>query len=158
MHKNITGNASSIRLHLRDDRIALEVPSDGSPTLLEAGSLHGILDCLRHEPATAAELEAAIAVIEDQLMPAVRQLPPHRRLATSAPEVRRIAEAAGLGNLPNLRLTIETVESLFRNLADMAYGAPAARLGMPSDRAFAATLLLLRELLHHGGFDSVMIV
>lgn len=42
--------------------------------------------------------------------------------------------------------------------ADVAHGMPAAQLGVPTDRSFAATLLILREVLHHGGFAFVEIV
>ena len=149
----VPDRATVTRLQFAGDRIALETPGSGT---LEIGSLQEILQLLRHEPATAAELEAAIAHVEDRLMPVVRLLPAERRLATSASEVRGIAKAAGLDNAAEL--TTEAVELMFNRLADVAYGTPAARLGLPPTRAFAASLLLLRELLHHGGFDAVEIL
>lgn len=148
------------RLHVTDDRIALEIV-DGTAAgaiTLEIGSLQIILDHLRHEPATAAEIEAAIAKIEDALMPAMSALPARRCLLTSAPGAREIASVAGLESPAPIRLPTETVELLFNRLADVAYGAPAARLGIPPDRILAANLLLLRELLHHGNFSAVMIM
>lgn len=89
-------------------------------------------------------------------MPAMAALPTRRHLSTSAPEIWSIAGVAGLK--PPAHLAIETVEMLFNQLADAAYGIPAARLGIPSDRGFAASLLLLRELLHHGSFGSIMVL
>jgi hypothetical protein len=146
------------RLHVTGDRIALEIVDGAAETVtLEIGSLQDILDHLRHEPATAAEIEAAIAEIEDALMPAMRALPARRCLVTSAAGAREIAAVAGLEGPAPVLLPAETVELLFNRLADVAHGMPAARLGMPPERLFAARLLLLRELLHHGGFDAVMI-
>lgn len=149
------------RLRVVDDRITLEVPgSDGSPgsSVLDAGSLRAVLAHLRHEPATAGELEAAIAEIEDGLMPVMRRLPAHRRLETAVPAMGGVATVAGLGDEAVARLDIATVEALFNRLADIAHGAPAARAGIPVDPVFAAHLLMLRELMHHGKFESVAIV
>jgi len=146
-------------LHVTDDRIALEIVDGTAGAItLEIGSLQDILGHLRHEPATAAGIEVAIAEIEDALMPAMRALPARRCLVTSAAGAQEIAKVAGLEGPAPIRLPIETVEMLFNRLADMAHGMPAARLGMPPERLFAANLLLLRELLHHGGFDAAMIV
>lgn len=135
-----------VRLELRGDRIALAVPGKEA---LDAGSYGAILARLRHEPATAGELEAAIETVEDALMPLVRSLPAGAALVASMPE---IAKAAGHG-----KLDIEAVEALFNRLADVASRIPAARLGIPPTREFAAALTLLRELMHHGGFASVIL-
>ena len=135
----------------------LRLAVEGERVALEIGSLPGILELLRHEPATPAELEQAIEKIEDELMPLLRSLPAKRRLVTCAPEVREIARVAGLAGQSDLRLETATVELLFNRLADAAHGAPSARLGIPPGRVFAATLLLLREVLHHGGFKWITV-
>lgn len=154
------GDGPITRLNLDGDRITLEV-SDGNPprpATLEAGSLQRVLARLRHQPATPEELEAAISDIEDDLMPVIRLLPTQSCLVTSAPQVWRIARIAGLDDASDARLQIATVEALFNRLADVAYGTPPETLAMPADRAFAATLLLVRELLHHGGFASILVL
>jgi len=145
------------RLHLRDERITLEVLSghDRNAQAIHAGSTRKVLEHIRHEPATADELESAISDIEDHLMPALRQLPPHRRLVTSEPEVHRIAKLLRSSDPLTARLELAEIEQLFNRLADVAHGMPATALGIPADRSFAATLLILREVLHHGGFASV---
>lgn len=147
------------RLHIADDRITLEIADNlTKATTLDIGSLRSILDCLRHEPVKADEIETAIAQIEDALMPAMPALPTRRQLITSAPGIWKIAGVAGFEGSAPARLSTETVEMLFNQLVDVAYGTPAARLGIPSDRGFVANLLLLRELLHHGSFGSIMIL
>ncbi|MYM95524.1 hypothetical protein [Duganella vulcania] len=40
-------------------------------------------------------------------------------------------------------------------LAAVIQGKPAAHEGIPDDNAFAATLLILREFMHHLGFSSI---
>jgi hypothetical protein len=145
------------RLHMRDERITLEVLGghERSAQTIDAGSARKVFERIRHEPATADELESAISDIEDHLMPALRQLPAPRRLVTSEPEVFRIAELLRSSDPLTARLELTEIEQLFNRLADVAHGMPAAALGIPADRSFAATLLILREILHHGGFDSV---
>ena len=149
-----------IRLHRAGERVLLDVVSDGrssSPVTLEAGSMRRILASLRHEPPTAAELESAIERVENDLMPVLRTLPERSRLITSWPDIREIARVAGLDLTSDARLDTATVERLFNNLADVAYGTPAAQLGVPTNRGFAATLIVLREVLHHGGFESIIV-
>lgn len=155
------GIGPTTRLRICGDRVLLEVEKDiaspGSATL-DAGSLQRILAHLGHVPPTAGELESAIMQIEDDLMPILRLLPAHSQLATAAPEYWEVVTVAGLGDSPEVNLDIATVEMLFNRLADAAHGIPAARLGIPTNRTFAAILLLLREVLHHGGFGSVLVM
>ncbi|NIT58712.1 MAG: hypothetical protein GWN00_21550, partial [Aliifodinibius sp.] len=54
-----------------------------------------ILSDLKHEPAKAIEIEAAIADIEDQLMPIIKDLPERRCLVTSEQTFWKIAKVAG---------------------------------------------------------------
>lgn len=148
------------QLRMRDARITLEVLSghDGNAQTIDAGSTREVLERIRHEPATAGELESAISDIEDHLMPALRRLPAHRRLVTSEPEVRRIAKLLKSGDALAARLEPAEIEQLFNRLVDVAHGMPAAALGIPTDRSFAATVLIVREILHHGDFASVELV
>ena len=156
-----SGIGPTTRLHICGDRVLLEVANGiASPgtIALEAGSLQRILAHLGHVPPTAGELESAIMQIEDDLMPILRSLPNHTQLVTFAPEFWEVVTAAGLGGSPEVNLDIATVEMLFNRLADVAYGVPAARLGIPTTRTFAAILLVLREVLHHGGFGSILVM
>lgn len=155
-----SGIGPTTRLRICGDRVLLDVAGGiASPetATLDAGSLQRILAHLGHAPPTAAELESAILQIEDDLMPVLRSLPDHGQLVTSAPEFWEVVTVAGLDGSPEVSLDTATVERLFNRLADVAYGMPAARLGIPAHRSFAAVLLLLREVLHHGGFGSVLV-
>lgn len=155
-----SGVGPTTRLRICGDRVLLDVAGGlASPesATLDAGSWQRILAHLGHAPPTAAELESAIQKIEDDLMPVLRFLPDHGQLGTSAPAFWEVVTVAGLGGSPEVDLDTASVEKLFNRLADVAYGMPAARLGIPTHRSFAAVLLLLREILHHGGFDSVRV-
>lgn len=147
-------------IQMDDKQFILEIVESGetgAPTAIEAADIKTILDNLKHEPAEAIELECAIADIEGQLMPVIKDFPKRRCLVTSEEMFWNIAKAAGLNTDDNLHLDIATVEEIFNRLADVAYGTPASRLGVPENREFAAAVLFLRELMHHAGFKSVIL-
>ena len=112
---------------------------------------------LRHEPPTPVELENAIAVIEDAVMPLSKRLPRPSELVGSGRAIEAIAAAAGQAGHGNVRVALDEVERLFQQLAAVSEGRPAASGGVPSGADFAATLLILREFMHHLGFDSITI-
>jgi len=84
------------------------------------------------------------------LIPVIKDLPNRRCLATTEQAVWNVAEVAGFGAEDKLQLDVDTVEEVFNRLVDVAYGTPASRLEVPETREFAATVLFLRELMHHG--------
>jgi hypothetical protein len=103
----------------------------------------------RNERPPPLELERAIEAVEDEL---ARVRPPAQggELRTSDRFIREIAAAAGLPPAAERVLTVEAVELAFETLA-------AGRPGLPSGRAFAATLLILREVMHHLRFRSIAV-
>ena len=52
-------------------------------------------------------------------------------------------------------MSLETVEDWFQRLASASLGQPAAMQGLPAGREAAASLLVLREIMHHRGYTSV---
>lgn len=103
------------------------------------------------------ELSFVIEVVEDRIMPALRALPAASMVEAAGSEFRELAHAlAGPGS--GKAVGIGEVESLFNRLADVASGSPLAPPGLPSDTAFVLRLVLLRELMHHGGFGRVMLL
>ena len=104
-----------------------------------------------HEPPTPAEMERAIDVVEDAIM--ATQLQHGARGELHSSDVL-------LGQMPGLesdgaRLTRDEVESLFQRLASATLGSPNALAGMPANRRSAAALLILRECMHHLGYESI---
>ena len=125
----------------------------GSATPLALGFELMAETCLRHDPPTAAELERAIEAIEDELMLARRSLPGgmgQHLLAQGA----ALNEVAGAADAP-AELPLDAVERLFQRLASESLGNPSARQGLPAGNRFVATVLILREFMHHLGFASL---
>ena len=133
--------------------------------IIHAGSLRKVRDALKHEPPRAEELEAAIDIIEEFIMPVVRELPAGGQLVSSSEAMLDVVRAIG-GSAREIRhsrasgnpVSVEEVEALFNRLADVATGMPAETLGVPVSRSFATHLLLLREVMHHGGFAGMRVV
>lgn len=156
--KNLLEDGPVTILKVDNDQFLLEIVRDiesQNHTILKAGNMNSILNNIHHEPAEAIELEYAIEDIEDQLMPIIKDLPDNRCLLTSEQLFLDIANVAELDLDDNRQLDIETVEEVFNRLADVAWGTPATRLKMPENREFAATVLFLRELMHHADYDSM---
>lgn len=110
---------------------------------------------LRHDPPTPLEMENAIAAIEDEVMPLAGTLARASPLVVSGSAIPDVARCAGKAGDGAIVLELAEVEQLFEQLAAVAEGRPASSSGLPPGTDFAATLLILREFMHHLGFDSV---
>lgn len=104
----------------------------------------------RHDPPLPSELEHAIATIEDAAMPLARRLPPSSILVVSGGAMHELAPAHD-------GLALGDVEQLFQQLAAVAEGRPVASSGLPPGPTVAATLLIVREFMHHLGFESLVV-
>ncbi len=125
---------------------------------LALGSHKTAADLFLHQPPTPAELENAIMVVEDELF-RVRALAGSASLLRSDdPALRQIALLAGASDGAELTLSVDAVERLFDALAALVLGRPASSAGIPDDAAFAATMLILREFMHHLQFASIRIM
>lgn len=112
----------------------------------------------KHDPPTAAEMELAIMTVEDEVMPLARDLPSGAALYTADAGIRQIAHIAGMTDAPQMLLQLDDVERVYNLLAAVSLGRPASISGVRTDPAFAATLTLLREFMHHLGFAAVVIL
>lgn len=114
----------------------------------------------KRSPPSPAELEHAIMVVEDELSRA-RHLAGPGRLVSSDANLHQLALLAGQSDPdeqpPDIALTVEAVEHTFERWMGLVHGRPAASTGLPSDKHLAATLLILRELMHHLQFGSILI-
>jgi exopolyphosphatase/pppGpp-phosphohydrolase len=112
-------------------------------------------ETLRHEPPRTVELESAIDVVEDQLTAAVGVVPTASSLVLLGPLARQLAQVSGCAEGGASTVSIETVEGLFQRIASESLGNPAARRGLPAGNVFVAGVLILREFMHHLGFESI---
>lgn len=149
--------AAIVALHLGDAASALALGRAAQPERVIALDL-GLATLARRffasdRPGEAA-IETAIAEVEDAIMPLRSVLPPEAWLVSTDAAVAAVAEQAGLSwQAGPATLDRDTVEALFHRWAALALGRPASQdalpIGGPGAGRFAATLLVLREWLHH---------
>jgi exopolyphosphatase/pppGpp-phosphohydrolase len=107
---------------------------------------------LRHDQPTPAELEHAIDLVEDALVGLHLAPTDGDRLVTADALLLALPGFGAHGG----SLTRDAVELLFQRLASRALGMPMAASELPPGRETAAALLILRECMHHLGFDCVL--
>ena len=95
-------------------------------------------------------LENAIAAVEDALARQHARLVKRASPLTRDATIRDIALAAGVPASAEMTLAVEAVEQMFQRLAARA---PGLRAG----REFVGKLVILRELMHHLEFPSIVI-
>ncbi len=144
--------ARSTWLHFGDEELVVLERTGDQPDAerrLDIGTARIARDFFRHDPPTAQEIERAIDVTEDAIMRLGRPAGVRAPLLSTSPALRPWAALSGA------TMTIEIVEQWFQRLALASLGQPAAMQGLPSGSEAAATLLLLREFLHHRGHASI---
>ena len=104
----------------------------------------------RSVPPSALALENAIASVEDVVMPLVKVLPRQARF---------FASSEGLSaTLGAQTLELAQLEDLFNDLAAYVQGRPFRTDDLIVQPGGAAQLLILREAMHHLGFDRVEVL
>ena len=143
-------NRSPTRFHLHAEATALGF--DGGHNLtLPIGPVGLARDALRHDPPTPAELERAIDLVEDALTNSRLAHGERGELVTADPVLLALPGLDGQG----ASLTRDEVESLFQRLASRALGMPASAAESLHGREVAAAIIILRECMHHLGFDRI---
>ena len=99
----------------------------------------------KSDPPSPLDLENAIAAIEDEIARTHNTVVRDRAVVTTEETIREIASASGADAV----LAIEAVERSYARLA--------GRAGLPGEPKLAATLLILRELMHHLEIASIVI-
>ncbi|WP_114974062.1 alpha/beta hydrolase-fold protein [Rhodoferax ferrireducens] len=148
------------RLHIGTDQTTVATANGtqgGAPLTLALGAQKTAADFFKHAPPTPLEMEDAIMAVEDEVSRARTWIAQGSVLYTTDPVVREIALMAGVTEQPELTLSVEAVEETFQRLAAVTLGRPASSEAMPTDAAFAATLLILREFMHHLQFASITV-
>lgn len=131
----------------------------GGEVALDWGYASVAEQCLRHAVVNDAEVEHAIAMAEDRIMPLARPWP-HPAAASTlacAGDATREWQAHlddGKGDVADWHLyTTEAVEVLFNRFADIAMGGPARGLALSAHAV--ASLIIVRECLHHWGMQTL---
>ena len=141
-------------LHIGAEELVMRGgPGDTGETeqRLDLGASRIARDFFRHDPPMAGEIEQAIDFVEDQIM----RLGPQRDAGTPLRSLSESLQPWAAVTGPTM--TIETVERWFDRLALAAQGRSDAMAGLPPGPEAAATLLVLREFMHHRGHPSVTV-
>ncbi len=125
---------------------------------LDIGAQKTSAEHFKHHPPTPGEMEIAIMAVEDEIAQVPAALLVSSALFTTDVAVREIARVAGLEDQPTMHLRIAEVERTFDRLVSILLGRPATTEGLPDNPEFRATLLILREFMHHLEFPSIAIV
>ena len=113
-------------------------------------------DFFKHFPPTPPEIENAIQVVEDEVMPLHRLLMATSDLYTLDESIQDIARLTVYSEVQHgLTLARKDVEQVFNRLAAIISGRPASQDVLPTTNSFAATLLILREVMHHLGLMNI---
>lgn len=108
---------------------------------------------------TELAIEQGIEKVEERVMPWQRKLPTPARLFTGGDDIVDIACMAGMPRDGDTwMLSTDSVEQLFNRWIARVQGRPASQDDLPLTPRFSASLLVLRECLHHLGFDSIIVL
>jgi hypothetical protein len=144
---------ASTVLQLDARRTLLREAGDGRNLLAMPIGWEDLATAFR-SPVSSDDIELAIDLVEDAIGHPRLDITPV--LHVRSDEVRLLGEAAGATG-PDMTLTAEAVEGLFTRLARQAAGALSIADRLPEDARFAATLVLVRELMHHLGVSTLKI-
>lgn len=103
-------------------------------------------------------VEWAIAEVEEIVMPWHRRLPRQGVLVSGDAYVSGLARVAGVSTQDDGMLSTDAVEALFNQWADETLGGASRARSLPTTGTFAATLLVVREVLHHLGFTGIRVL
>lgn len=145
-------------LHIGEEETTVAIgggPAADVVCTLAIGSMRTSRDYFKQSPPGRLEFEIAIEPVEDEIIKAHGMLPSGSKLYSTDEGLRRIALLAGVPESDEMSLDLDAMERVFSRLAAVVQGKPAAHEGIPDDNAFAATLLILREFMHHLGFSSI---
>ncbi|MGE5384850.1 MAG: hypothetical protein ACM3SV_03080 [Betaproteobacteria bacterium] len=145
-------------LHIGNEEAAIAAGSGHEPELvflLDLGAQSTARTWFIHTPPTPLEMENAIAAVEDEIMRIRTLIPGGAALWTADAALREVAALSGIAPAGEMILSLEATERTFDRLASVVLGSPASRAGLPENAEFAASLLILREFMHHLRFSEI---
>jgi hypothetical protein len=155
-------NSAVTVLHIADEYCFMaqgtNVDKPDNMWIFEIGTEKTAREFFIHHPPTAGEVENAIQVVEDEVMPLHKLLTPDSNLYTLDARILEIARVSAFEESEQgTILSIQDMEHAFTRLAAIISGRPASQDILPTTNAFAATLLILREVMHHLRFRNITI-
>ena len=139
-------------LHIGEQQTVVATGTGAEPSAvikLPVGSRKTAVEYFQHDPPKPSEIENAIVAVEDAVAILRTRISEGTKLFTTDEAVRKIALISGVPDGAELILNREVMERTFERLIAVSLGRPASREGIPTNVTFAATLLILREFMHH---------
>lgn len=112
---------------------------------------------LRHEPAWPIEIEHAIDVTEEAVMPIAAQLSHADELHTQGLGGAIIGTSLQASGMFQSVYTVQEVEALFNRLIAVSQGRPMSQDNLPTDVRFVGAVLIVREVMHHLGVPLLVL-
>jgi len=110
---------------------------------------------LRHAPPRPLELEHAIELTEEAVMPLAAEFAPAAELILQGEGAALVAGRLRAAGIAQAAFTVDEVEALFNRLVAVSEGRPLSQETLASDAGFFAAMLMLRESMHHLHFARV---
>jgi exopolyphosphatase/pppGpp-phosphohydrolase len=154
---NRSANGPATIIHIGEEQtvvVSRDEIGSAPPITLLLGSVR-IARQFKHNPPTEAEMENAITLVEDELFRIHLSIVNGSTLSTTDASVRTIATTAGVPEQSHMMLSRDMVEQTFNRLAAIVQGRPATMNPIPTTAQFSATLLILREFMHHLDFAFI---
>lgn len=146
----------AVRLTIAPQETVLSGTSLGAGVCRLAVGWETLAQRFRHDVPTPEEIERAIDVVEDEIASVARDFRGSSLLADDA-AIGAIAQAVGAPAVGDAVMSVDAVENLFTRMAAGAAGSLARSDALAQGRRFAATLLILRELMHHLQLSSITV-
>jgi len=141
------GEASKVRLRVAAQILLSREFPPGVDSLVR--------NSLRHEPPRPIEIEQAIELTEEAVMPLASHFADSTELLLQGSGGLLIARNLNAGGMVRTLLTLDEVEILFNRLVSVSEGRPTSQETLPTDARFVAAMLILREFMHHLHFSRV---
>lgn len=155
-NKYINAQSDYTRLSQQGDLLIFDssLKNEGDKNI--QGSLSNIRNLLNKHKLTSISLEDAINHTEDLIMPLLSSLPKRDVLVVEGPEFERVFELLR-ARTDSVMVSLDVVENLYRQLADYSQGSQFAWQETISAEHVALGLVILREIMQHGGFRLVLL-
>ncbi|CAM8661906.1 hypothetical protein MCEMSHM24_00741 [Comamonadaceae bacterium] len=145
------GTETSTVLCVEDGQVVLQQE-------LQLGTASLARQWTRHTPPTPLDIEHAIEVTEDVLMPLAAKLVRTEQVQLSGSGAALILQAVGVAPDAVLNWSLEEVEGLFNRIAMVSQGRPIGHEALPTAPEFYAAMVIVRECLHHLRFSEVVVL
>jgi len=144
------GTETSTVLCIEDGHVVLQQE-------LRLGTASLARQWMHHTPPTPLDIEHAIEVTEDVLMPLAAKLARTEQLQLSGSGAELILQGVGAAPDAALHWSLDEMEDLFNRIAMVCHGRPSGQEALPTAPEFYAAMVIVRECLHHLRFAEVVL-